>query len=97
MAIGALSKTDVFRQRNAEVVGHDRVVGVEGVSSAHAANTIFLQGTAPLYVLLLAPWLLRERIRGRDLAYMSGLAAGLLLAIWGCQGPLQKVEKSFPS
>ena len=36
-----------------------------------AANTIFLQGTAPLYVLLLAPWLLREPNRARDLASVS--------------------------
>src|SRR6185436_18210309 len=28
-----------------------------------AANTIFLQSTAPLYLLLLGPWLLHEPIR----------------------------------
>ena len=28
-----------------------------------SANTIFLQSTAPLYILLLSPWLLREHIR----------------------------------
>ncbi|MDQ3223963.1 MAG: EamA family transporter, partial [Gemmatimonadota bacterium] len=27
-----------------------------------AANTIFLQSTAPLYLLILAPWLLREPV-----------------------------------
>ncbi|MGH7532812.1 MAG: EamA family transporter, partial [Gemmatimonadales bacterium] len=27
-----------------------------------AANTIFLQSTGPIYILLLAPWLLKERI-----------------------------------
>ncbi len=59
------------------------ILFVVGNKLTTAANTIFLQGTAPLYVLLLAPWLLRERIRGRDLAYMSGLAAGLLLVLWG--------------
>ncbi len=42
-----------------------------------AANTIFLQSTAPLYLLLLAPWLLGERLRRRDLALMAVMAAGL--------------------
>lgn len=44
-----------------------------------AANAIFLQATAPLYVLLLAPLLLGERGRLRHLAVMAGLAAGLAL------------------
>jgi len=44
-----------------------------------AANAIFLQATAPLYVLLLAPFLLGERGRLRDLAVMVGLATGLAL------------------
>lgn len=42
-----------------------------------AASAIFLQATAPLYVLLLSPWLLKERVRGVDLAYMTVLALGL--------------------
>ena len=42
-----------------------------------SANAIFLQSTAPIYILLLAPWLLRERIRGRDLAFLAVVAAGL--------------------
>lgn len=44
-----------------------------------AANAIFLQSTAPLYVLLLSPVVLKERVRGGDLLYMAALAAGLLL------------------
>ena len=44
-----------------------------------AANTIFLQSAAPLYLLLLAPWLLGERLRRRDLALMAVMAAGLSL------------------
>jgi drug/metabolite transporter (DMT)-like permease len=43
-----------------------------------AANTIFLQSTAPLYVLFLAPWLLRERLRRADLVFMLAMIAGLL-------------------
>ncbi len=42
-----------------------------------AASTIFLQATAPLWVVLLSPWLLGERIRSRDIAYMAVLAVGL--------------------
>jgi drug/metabolite transporter (DMT)-like permease len=44
-----------------------------------AANAIFLQSTAPLYILLLGPWLLRERIRPRDLAFLGAAAIGLSL------------------
>jgi drug/metabolite transporter, DME family len=44
-----------------------------------AANTIFLQSTAPLYVLLLAPLLLHERIRAKDLLYATVVAGGLAL------------------
>jgi drug/metabolite transporter (DMT)-like permease len=44
-----------------------------------AANTIFLQGTAPLYILLLGPWLLRERTRASDLVFTCLLLCGLLL------------------
>jgi len=44
-----------------------------------AANTIFLQSTAPLYILFLGPWLLRERIEKRDLAFLGVAGAGLSL------------------
>ena len=44
-----------------------------------AANAIFLQDTAPLYVLLLGPLLLRERVRALDLAFMAALVLGLSL------------------
>ncbi|HTP36124.1 MAG TPA: DMT family transporter [Candidatus Acidoferrales bacterium] len=42
-----------------------------------SANAIFLQATAPLYVLLLSPLLLREPIRRADLFYIAGVAAGM--------------------
>jgi drug/metabolite transporter (DMT)-like permease len=44
-----------------------------------SANSIFLQDTAPLYVLLASPFLLREKIRGRDLVFVGvvALAMGL--------------------
>lgn len=50
-----------------------------------AASTIFLQATAPLYIVLLGPWLLRERMRRGDLAYMAALAAGMALFFVGEQ------------
>lgn len=52
-----------------------------------AANSIFLQSTAPLYVLLLAPWLLREKLRPRDLGFMAAIAAGLAMFFVGNQTP----------
>ncbi len=44
-----------------------------------AANAVFLQATAPLYVLILGPLVLRERLRTRDLATLLGMAVGMAL------------------
>jgi drug/metabolite transporter (DMT)-like permease len=44
-----------------------------------SANTIFLQSTAPLYVLLAGPLLLGERVTRADLALMGAVAAGMAL------------------
>lgn len=44
-----------------------------------AANAIFLQSAAPLWVVLLAPLLLRERPSRSDLAVMLGVAVGMAL------------------
>jgi drug/metabolite transporter, DME family len=52
-----------------------------------AANTIFLQSSAPLYVLLLSPWLLKERIRRSDLLSMSLIAVGLAMFFVGIRPP----------
>jgi drug/metabolite transporter (DMT)-like permease len=52
-----------------------------------AANTIFLQSTAPLYILLLAPWLLKEPIRRQDLGFMLAVGLGLLLFFVGTDQP----------
>ena len=52
-----------------------------------AANAIFLQGTAPLYVLVLSPWLLGEKIRLRQLGFMVVLAAGMACFFIGVQAP----------
>jgi DME family drug/metabolite transporter len=50
-----------------------------------AAHTIFLQGTAPLYVLLLSPLLLRERIQRSDPIWMLLVGGGLALLVFGGQ------------
>ena len=42
-----------------------------------AANAIFLQSTAPLYVLLLGPLLLKERAKRSDLAFAAVVGLGL--------------------
>jgi DME family drug/metabolite transporter len=52
-----------------------------------AANTIFLQSTAPIYLLLLGPWLLKERIRRSDLAFTAALVVGMLLFFVGVIEP----------
>jgi drug/metabolite transporter, DME family len=48
-----------------------------------AANTVFLQATNPLFVVVLAPWLLKERVRQADLAFMGVLVVGLALLFVG--------------
>ena len=48
-----------------------------------AAETIFLQSTAPLFVLLLAPILLRERPGARQLLFVPLFGAGLVMAFFG--------------
>ncbi len=48
-----------------------------------AASTIFLQATAPIYLVLLGPWLLKEHIRRRELAFMVALGVGLALFFVG--------------
>jgi drug/metabolite transporter (DMT)-like permease len=53
-----------------------------------AANAIFLQATSPLYVALLSPWLLGERVRRRDLSFMAALAVGLVLIFTGTETPM---------
>lgn len=50
-----------------------------------AANAIFLQDTAPLYLLLAGPWLLKEHVTRRDLVVLSVMAVGLLLFFVGEQ------------
>src|SRR5437762_11585042 len=48
-----------------------------------AANTVFLQATNPLFVVVLAPWLLGEPVTRGDLRFMGVLALGLALLFVG--------------
>ena len=52
-----------------------------------AAHTIFLQSTAPLYVVAAAPLLLRERPTARDLVHAAVLAAGMTLFFSSSHAP----------
>lgn len=51
-----------------------------------AANAIFLQASAPLYMLALGPLLLKEPVRRRDLAFMAPVLLGLVLFFVGSEG-----------
>ena len=44
-----------------------------------AANAIFLQSTAPLYIVILGPFLLGERLRLREAFYFAAVATGLVV------------------
>lgn len=48
-----------------------------------AANAIFLQDTAPLYIIVLGPLLIRERVRLRDIAYLVVIGTGLAFCFIG--------------
>ena len=53
-----------------------------------AANTIYLQSTAPLYLVILAPWLLKEPIRRQDLGFLAAVGLGLALFFIGVETPM---------
>lgn len=59
------------------------ILFVVGNKLTTAANTIFLQSTAPLYIFILSPWLLREPSEGRNLVFMLAIAGGLALLFLG--------------
>src|SRR5579885_665467 len=53
-----------------------------------AANAIFLQSTSPLYLLLLGPLVLHEKVRRADVLYLIALAVGLGLCFSGTSAPV---------
>jgi drug/metabolite transporter (DMT)-like permease len=50
-----------------------------------SANAIFLQSTAPLYLLILGPLVLHESIRRVDLVVIGAVAAGAVLLFFGSE------------
>lgn len=53
-----------------------------------SANAIFLQSTAPIYILIFAPLFLRERITRRDLLFLLCVGAGIVGFFLDEQEPL---------
>lgn len=60
-----------------------------------AANAIFLQSTAPLYILVLGPRLLGERVHRADLGWMAALALGMTAFFVGEQQPFATAPDPF--
>lgn len=58
-----------------------------------AANTIFLQSTAPLYLIALGPLLLGEAVRRRDVAFLVSLAGGLALFFVGVESRFETAPR----
>jgi DME family drug/metabolite transporter len=58
-----------------------------------SANAIYLQSTAPLYLLLIGPLLLKEPLSRSDLLFLAAVAVGMLL----CVGTSQPAVATAPS
>jgi drug/metabolite transporter (DMT)-like permease len=63
------------------------VLFVQATKETTSANAIFLQSTAPIYVLLASPFLLHEPIRRADVLFLLALALGLASVVSGHQTP----------
>lgn len=61
-----------------------------------SANAIFLQATAPAWLLLIGPLLLKEAVRRRDLAYAAVLALGMGLFFAGVPEGQQTAPNPMP-
>jgi DME family drug/metabolite transporter len=61
---------------------------VVATKNTTAANAIFLQGTAPLYLVLIGPLLLKERVRAAEWITLALVALGMVLVFWE-QGDVQ--------
>lgn len=59
------------------------VLFVQATKWTTAANAIFLQYTSPLYMLVLEPWMYKEKYRGRDFAVVVACLAGMSLFFVG--------------
>ena len=59
------------------------ILFVSATKLTTAANAIFLQSTAPLYVVILGPLVLREAVRRTDLVFLLAFVAGLCTIFFG--------------
>jgi drug/metabolite transporter (DMT)-like permease len=97
--IAAIAIWLMTRQARGAWTGRHLVVGIAYAATltlfvlanrlTTAANTIYLQSTAPLYLAILAPWLLREPTRRQDLAFMAAVGLGLVLFFVGVDRPVE--------
>ena len=92
----AISRAGISKADIGMVIGGGSVGLLAGLSLftlanklTTAANAIFLQDTAPFYILLLGPLLLGERIRRQDIAFMLALAVGLVLIFGSIRAPVE--------
>jgi len=53
-----------------------------------SANAIYLQSTAPAYLLLIGPLVLKEPLRRKDLWFALALVAGMALFFTGVENPI---------
>ncbi len=53
-----------------------------------SANTIFLQATSPVYLLILGPLFLKEPVRRRDIGVVAAVLVGLMLFFVGNEAPV---------
>jgi drug/metabolite transporter, DME family len=60
-----------------------------------AADTIFLQATAPVYLVLIGPLVLKERIRRREIVFMVAVASGLALFFIGTEAGSRTAPDPF--
>lgn len=63
------------------------VLFVHATKLTTAANAIYLQSTAPAYMLLLGPLVLHERLQRRDLLFAGILGVGMMLFFLGAEQP----------
>lgn len=61
------------------------ILFVSANKTTTAANAIFLQATAPIYIVFLAPWLLGERATRRDLGLLAVVAIAFAMIALGHQ------------
>ncbi len=65
------------------VYGATLTLFVNATKLTTAANAIFLQSTAPLYIIVFGPLLIRERVRARELIYLAFVGTGLACCFLG--------------